>query len=157
VGNGTSGSPYIGTGAVFSSGTQFGLAINSVGETNINGTPAGNMTWYSDPTLNSDGMDHLMSYNLSSLTGTQVYVFDPNTNTEELVTLNDPYLVSFEDLPLTDNGANSDLDYNDLIVLINGAAPSTAPVPEPVTVALFGLGLVAMAGFALRRKFGLIF
>ena len=91
----------------------------------------------------------MLAYNLSSLTGTQVYVYDPNTNSEQVVTLNDPYLVTFEDLPLNDNGANSDMDYNDLDVLVNGIAP----VPEPVTVALFGFGLMAMAAFAMRRKF----
>jgi hypothetical protein len=142
TGNGTIGSPYVGTGSVFSSGTQFGFAINSAFTSNS--------TWYSNSALNSDGMDHMLVYNLSSLAGTTVYVYDPNTNTEQPVVLNDPYLLAFEDMPETNSvtGAPSDLDYDDLIVLVDGVAP----VPEPTTVALFGLGLLAMAGFDFRRK-----
>jgi hypothetical protein len=149
TGNGTVSNPYIGTPSVFPVGTSFGFASNTVGTDNINiATDGANNTWYSNPGLNSDGMDHLLVYNLSALTGTQVNVLNPNTGITTDVTLNDPYLIAFEDLPLTGNGINSDMDYNDLMVLVNGAAP----VPEPVTVALFGVGLLAMAGFAMRRK-----
>jgi len=155
-GNGSLSNPYVGTPAFFSPGTQFGLAINTVGETQLGAhtttTPPAGTTWYSNPSYNSDGMDHMLVYYLPSLTGTVVYINDPNTNSEQPITLEDPYFVAFEDLPLNSNGANSDLDYNDLDALINGAAPFSAPVPEPVTLALFGIGLLAMAGFALRNK-----
>jgi hypothetical protein len=160
TGNGTSSSPYIGSPSVFPVGTQFGFAINTVGETVLGGhtvtTPAGGGTWYSNPTYNSDSMDHMLVYNLSSLTGTTMYVLDPNTGLTTNITLDDPYLLTFEDLPLNNNSAGSDADYNDLMVLVNGASPAgvvgSAPVPEPISLALFGVGLLAMAGFTLRRK-----
>jgi len=152
IGNGTSSSPYIGASSVFPVGTSFGFNLNSVYTPNpasIYTTPAGGYNWNSNPTLNSDGMDHMLVYNLSALNGTQVYVTDPNTGITSEVTLENPYLLTFEDLPMGGTTGNiSDMDYNDLTVLVNGAAP----VPEPVTVALFGIGLLAMAGFALRRK-----
>ncbi len=154
TGNGTISSPYVGSAsAAFPVGTQFGVAIKSVytptPPTQFT-TPPNGYTWYSNPALNSDGMDHMLAYNLSSLTGTQIYISDPHTGLTTPITLSDPYLLAFEDIPITNTvtGAPADLDYNDFTVLINGVAP----VPEPITVALFGVGLLAMAGFALRRK-----
>jgi hypothetical protein len=141
TGAGTIASPYIGTAtSVFPSGTSFGFALSQNNNSVIT-------NWYGDPTLNSDGYDHMLVYNLSSLSGTTIYVYDPTTNTEEPVVLQDPYILAFEDNPEGPTG-DSDMDYNDLIVLVDGVAP----VPEPATVALFGFGLLAMAGFAFRRK-----
>ena len=153
TGSGTASSPYIGTASsVFPAGTNFGLAISSAYSSpyNPNGATSTVVNWYSNPALNSDGMDHMLAYNLSSLNGTQMYILDPNTGLTSQVTLENPYLLAFEDMPMTNSvtGAPADLDFNDFTVLVNGVAP----VPEPVTVALFGIGLLAMAGFALRRQ-----
>lgn len=154
TGNGTASSPYIGTSSVFPVGTNFGFAISSAYSSPynvaINGSVSSVDTWYSNPNYNADGMSHMLVYNLSTLTGAQIYVLDPNTGLTSKVTLNDPYLLAFEDMPITNSvtGSPSDLDYNDLTVLVNGVAP----VPEPVTVALFGVGLLAMAGYAFRRQ-----
>ena len=150
VGNGTVGSPYIGTGAIFPSGTNYGFVLNQSFESVTK-------NWYSNPTLNSDAMDHMLAYNLPTLAGTQVYVFDPNTSVEMQVKLNNPYLLAFEDNPLSPTGDASrpdDKDYNDLMFIVDGVAPNTtAPVPEPITLALFAVGLMAMAGVAANRKF----
>jgi len=160
TGNGTASSPYIGTSAVFPVGTQFGVAIksayNSSYNAGVNGTASSVDTWYSNPAFNTtsnpsvdDQYDHMLTYNMSALNGKVIYVFDPNTGLTTPVTLENAYLLAWEDEPINfANGSQSDMDYNDLTVLINGAAP----VPEPVTVALFSIGLLAMAGFALRRK-----
>jgi hypothetical protein len=141
TGNGTQANPYPATGLVATGGSSFGLALSST-------TGA---IYYSDPTLNPDGYDHMLAYNLSALGGTQIWVFNTQTNTEQLVTLNDPYLLAFEDSSEVNNGATSDMDYNDMMVLVDGASP-LATVPEPMTLALFGVGLLAIAGFTLRKN-----
>jgi hypothetical protein len=56
-------------------------------------------------------------------------------------TATDTFAIAFEDL------ANGDNDYNDMVVRIE----SITPVPEPGTLALFGTGLIGIAGL-VRRK-----
>lgn len=56
-------------------------------------------------------------------------------------TATDTFAIAFEDL------ANGDDDYNDMVVKIE----SITPVPEPGTLALFGTGLISIAGL-IRRK-----
>jgi hypothetical protein len=165
--NGTSDSPtlangsaYYGAGSIVSLGSQLGFALNTTAGTSTT-------TWYGDSSLNSDLMDHMLVYNLQALAGTSVNidVYDPTTNTYtiEKITLQDPYLLVFEDTSLANNGSASDMDYNDLMVLVDGVSPvdctgvncfssNSNTVPEPNTGALLGFGLMAIAGFVLRRK-----
>jgi hypothetical protein len=139
--------PYYGTQLVFPTGTQFGFGLSQ----NFNNVVT---NWYSNPNLNSDGMDHMLVYNLSSLAGTTLNIYDPTTQTYQVATLQDPYFLAFEDTTIGNgtNGYPSDTDYNDLMVLVDGVAP----VPEPMTVALFAFGLLAVAVFGLRRKFAVV-
>ncbi len=141
-GDGTANHPFPASGLIFSPGAQFGLALRST---------TGN-TYYSNPTLNPDGYDHMLAYNLSSLGGHSIWIHNTKTNTDQLQQLHDPYLLTFEDHSMANNNlAGSDLDYNDMMVLVDGANP-IAPVPEPTTIALFAFGLLAMAGFAMRAS-----
>jgi len=149
AGTGSSGSPYPGVGSAITPAGQFGFVLSS------NNPYTSTITnWNSNPSDNFDGMDHMVVYNLTALEGATIYVQTPGGGPETAVTLNDPYLIGFEDLPETNpvTGSPSDIDYNDYIVLVDGIAP----VPEPMTVALFAFGLLAMAGFALRRKLAFV-
>jgi len=151
-GNGSKSNPYPGVSSFFPLGTQFGFNLNTVGislnNTGYIATPAGGNNWYSNPAYNVDGIDHMLVYNLSSLTGTQIYIYDPVTLSEQPVTLQDPYLLSFEDLPENVDGFDN-MGYKNLIVLVDGVSP----VPEPMTLYLFGVGLLAIAVFSFRRKY----
>lgn len=119
-------------------GTNFGWSIKSVpssGPTNI---------WDSNPLNNPDGLDHMLTYHLASLSGNTIWV-KVGSDPEEQYTFYDPYLITWEDKPLS-GGLLGDEDYDDLIFLVD----RVQPIPEPISMVLFGSGLAGLAG--LRRK-----
>jgi hypothetical protein len=85
-------------------------------------------TVYSQPTLNEDGIDHMMIFDTSSVAG--------DLNGATLV-------IGIEDML-----GGGDFDYNDLTV----GATGVSPAPEPATMLLFGTGLISLGAFG-RRKF----
>ncbi len=91
--------------------------------------------WYSDTSLNSDGNDHFVAFEVP----VELYALlnNPDEGNHRL------FMYAFEDLSLGDR------DYNDLVVFVNAVAP--APVPEPATLVLIGVGLIGLG--SLRRRF----
>ena len=81
-------------------------------------------TWFSQTALNADGIDHMVAFNAGAV---------------------DSWIFAWEDLY-----GGGDRDYNDFVVLADDILPVQA-VPEPMPLALMGIGLIGL-GFVKRKR-----
>lgn len=93
-------------------------------------------TFFSDTTLNTDGLDHLYAY---EGTGTE-FLSGPLEG--EVFALQD-YILAWEDL----RAPGGDRDYQDFVAIVQ----DVTPVPLPTAVWLLASGLIGLAGVARRR------
>ncbi len=93
-------------------------------------------TWYSQNALNADSSDHMVSF-----AGKGDWVTLPSSSG---YWDSNEYVLGWEDLA----SPGWDYDYNDFVVMVESVH---AGVPEPGSLALFGVGLAAL-GWTLRRR-----
>jgi len=133
VGDGSAATPFPAGLISLGLGTDFGWYLNSSGT-----------TYFSEAGLNPLGLDHMLTYDLPGADGTTIYV--DNGGGATALTLNDPYLIAWEDLGW--NGTTlGDEDYDDMIYLVDKVAP--IPAPGAILLGSLGTGLV---GWMRRRK-----
>lgn len=106
TGDGTGSTPYRGGSFPASAPVGFRIRPQSVG-----------INYYSDPSLNPLGVDHMLSFQLSGLAGKTIFITDEFSGITSSVSLTpDTYLLAFD--------ADSDQDYNDIIVLVTNIKPN---------------------------------
>jgi len=137
LGDGTLTNPYPAAPISVSSGSLFGWYLHANQST----------YYYSEPGLNPNGYDHLMTFALPDAVGEKVYV-DYGNGPEEYI-FNNPYLLAWEDLPWdSDTLTLGDDDHDDMIYIVD----KVAPVPIPPTILLLGSGLLGFGLLSRRRK-----
>ncbi len=145
LGDGSIDHPYLAGTSPLAAGSlfQFNLTSSSHGLT---------FEHDSNPVNNIEGYDQMLTYHLSDLQNKTMYVQSVSGSIERY-TFTDPYLITWEDVALDHDGANSDKDYNDLVFLVDRAAPVAAP--EPISIVLYTVGGLLMAAALLRRRWRL--
>jgi hypothetical protein len=122
---------FVDTGVDFA-GNLFGFFLDSRPSREAN-----TGIWFSDTSLNPDGFDHMAAYqgtgDLVDLPGVAPGIWTPSE-----------YILAWEDL----HADIADGDFEDFVVMVE----SVQPVPIPGAAWLFGSGLLAIVGFARRRR-----
>lgn len=151
TGNGTIGNPYPGFTNPLNN-VDFGFSLKS------NNEPFYTNILSSVPGQNADGLDHMLTFELSALAGQTIYVkLDGNNDGDlddvedtlvEIELTDETFLIAWEDL--FNSSAEFDSDYNDSIFLVTKIKPTDHVVPEPMSMLLFGSGLAGLV--ATRRR-----
>jgi len=107
------------TGVIFS-GRSFGFYMDSTLKSDEGGG-----FWYSDTSLNDDGIDHMYAYQGKDQDTINIPGYEP------FLWKSNQYILAFEDL----EASVSDRDYTDLVVFVESIDPN--PIVAPIPAILF--------------------
>ncbi|HJR10572.1 MAG TPA: DUF4114 domain-containing protein [Rhodanobacteraceae bacterium] len=145
TGSGNYTATYFDAGGIFKGQSSVHFGVTNLFGYYL-GAASNTPTFYSDPKLNQDpgstyanGTPHMVAYDGNNKTVLK-------TGNTSGTFLSNEWLLAWEDTAF----ANSDLDYNDFVVLVE----SVHPVPEPAVLGMFGLGVLLLGGFAALRRRG---
>jgi hypothetical protein len=100
--------------------------------------------WYSDPATNPMGAkDHFLAFEITD--NALLSIFNTRFGTDYSTSLDDVWMIAFEDLNL------GDADYNDLVAIVS-RPHDLNPVPVPGAALMLFSGLAAAVGPRLRRR-----
>jgi len=143
LGSGTLGDPFPGKMTGLVSLQQFGWFLDSSGQ-----------DWFSETQLNTNGFDHMMTFDASALTGQSVFV-DFGAGPQNLVFGPNIFIIAWEDLPFSGNTLGDD-DYNDIVYLITEVNTNIAGELLPLdSTSLFLAGIQSMTVWMIPAVLGL--
>jgi len=117
TGDGTIGNPF--------PGGMTGLALNQNFGWFLDSTPVGGSTttYFSEAALNPNSFDHMMTFDLSDLSGNVIFVdFGVIIGIQPIVLGSDTFLIAWEDLPFNGQTLGDD-DYDDMMYLVTSVDP----------------------------------
>jgi Domain of unknown function (DUF4114) len=117
-----------GTGYAVTGSAQF-TVTNTAGDPFAFADRTNGLVWSSFVSANVDGKDHMVTYE----------IVDPQSAVSR-------YVIAFEDY-----NRLGDQDYNDLVVEVDGVTPNN-PVPEPMTMLLFGPAFLGLVGLKKKKS-----
>jgi hypothetical protein len=136
TGDGSATNPY--PGSTFDVIGEFGWYLAANGPYSFD-------TYYSEPSLNDGGWDHMMTFEIAELNG-QTRFLEINQQLQEY-TFGNAFLIGFEDLSYEFNqpGMLGDDDYDDMMYLVDFRP---TPVSSPSMLAFMGFALLGL----VRRR-----
>jgi hypothetical protein len=159
-GAGTSASPYLASSFT----PPAGYTVKGY-MTSIDWRDNSEAYYFSDPLLNPDGKEHMVTYSMSALAGQKVWGNFEGIISEYTLSAN-TFLIGFEDRIFANYGAPffgtaGDDDYNDVLILVdmqplstplNNQAMGPAAVPEPATLTLVVAGFAGILLYGRRKR-----
>ncbi len=116
--------------------------------------------YFSEAALNPDGFDHMMTFDLSELSGTTIFVdLEDGNGAVPLQLGSSTFLIAWEDLPFDGNTLGDD-DYDDMIYLVtnvdeNSFRPVAGELLPIDSSALMIAGLTSMTVWMVPTILGL--